>query len=130
MNGLQDNTVYDPKPDLDAFFQAVSEGIIGQADPDAVTDLIDRVSSHPGQTFRSLRMNHAAPFADRESVATPMFDMYANSAIEEPVPDLDDGFSRFLDDVVAKVHVSDDDIVAAADDSVAFDRLMETYYRS
>lgn len=124
---------YDPKPDLDAFYGALASSDLGRADPDSVMDLVDRVAAVPGQASRSLRF---PPDTPADAYRDSMLSVYCAEAAR--VPDAYDAAdavdidakARRLDGIAYRVSMPVSDVAAAADDPVAFDRMMETYYRS
>lgn len=124
---------YDPKPDLDAFYGALASGDLGRADPDGVFDLIDRVASASQQSARSLRLPaDVPPEAFRESMVSGYLAEASRLPDVYDVADavMADTASRRLDGIAYRVSLPVADVAAAVDDPVAFDRMMETYYRS
>ena len=121
---------YDTKPDLDAYYGAMADGVLGYADPGEVYDLVDRVSSRPEQAARSLRFPPDTPGdVIRENLLGGFYRAYASYGL--PEPQVGDRLAGRMQAVAARIGVPLGDVASAFEEGgPAMDRMLETYYRS
>ena len=122
---------YDPKPDLDAYYGALADGFIDQAEPDDVYDLIDRVAGHPGQTAKSLGLPDDAPgLAIKAALTDGYHQSLATSGRRVPDPDVS-SLSGLMGSVADRIGVPLGEVADAfKGGGPGLDRMLETYYRS
>lgn len=124
---------YDPVDDLNAFYGAIGTGELGRADPDMAHDLIDRVASHPEQASRSMGFKATVP---SEVFSGTMRDAFYEessrdaSGVEAANGIAADRIAERMTSISRRTGIPEDEVALSMGDSVAFDRIMEMYYRS
>ena len=124
---------YDPIDDLNAFYGAIGTGELGRADPDMAHDLIDRVALHPEQASRSMGFKATVPSGVFGGTMRDAFYEEASrdaSGVEAANGLAADRIAGRVSSIARRTGVPEDEVARSMDDSVAFDRIMEMYYRS